>query len=165
MDTLYFLYVTGSGTRRTREELISGVTKLRDAANALDKSLHYSVAWVTVGTLGSAEAHPLYDREFRTTLRNLAKNAERKIVELRARRDPPGRPTIADFWEILPDLGRVYQQCTGDEAKKPHYGRGSRFYSFVVAFYHLLQANMPELAKQLPKGPAAVRSGLRKHGY
>jgi hypothetical protein len=165
LDTLYFLHMTGSGQHPTREELESGITELRNAAWALDKSLRYSRAWRTVGSLGSAEPDPLYDREFRTTLRKLAENAERKLIELRSRRDRAGRPPKVDFWEILPDLARVYQQGTGDEAKKQRYARGSRFYSFVVAVNNFLKANMPELAKQLPKNPSAIRAGLRTRGY
>jgi hypothetical protein len=92
LETFYFFYAISSGESPSREEWISGLTELRDAARSLSKSLRYSGAWITVGSLGKAEDEPMYDEKFRATVRSLAAKAEKKIVELKSRRDQPGRP-------------------------------------------------------------------------
>jgi hypothetical protein len=92
LETFYFFYAISSGESLSREEWISGLTELRDAARLLSKALRYSGAWITVGSLGKAEHEPMYDEKFRATVRGLAAKAEKKIVELKSRRDQPGRP-------------------------------------------------------------------------
>jgi hypothetical protein len=168
LETFYFLYAISSGESLSREERISGLTELRDAARSLSKSLRYSRAWITVGSLRNAEDEPLYDEKFRATVRSLAVKAEKKIVELKSRRDKPGRPTKEDFWELMPDLVRIYEGWTGSEAKKPRCISGRKsggFRSFVVAVNNCLRANLTEVTDKLPSGPSAVRSELRKRGY
>lgn len=168
LETFYFLYAISSGESLSREERISGLTELRDATRSLSNSLRYSGAWITVGSLGEAEDEPLYDEKFRATVRSLAAKAEKKIVELKSRRDRPGRPTKQNFWELMPDLVRIYEGWTEKEAKKPPCTRDRKFggfRSFVVAVNNCLRANLTEVADKLPSGPSAVRSELRKRGY
>jgi hypothetical protein len=164
LETFYYFYAISSGESSSREERISGLTELRDAA----RSFRYSGAWITVGSLGKAENEPMYDEKFRATVRSLAAKAEKKIVELKSRRDQPGRPRKEDFWELMPDLVRIYEGWTGKEAKKPPGIRGRKFggfRSFVVAVNNCLLANLTEVADKLPSGPSAVRSELRKRGH
>jgi hypothetical protein len=168
LETFYFLYAISSGESLSRKERISGLTELRDAARSLSKALRYSGAWIAVGSLGKVEDEPMYDEKFRATVRSLAAKAEKKIVELKSRRDQPGRPKKEDFWELMPDLVRVYEGWTGNEAKTPPHIRGRKvggFRSFVVAVNGCLRANLTEVTDKLPSGPSAVRSELRKRGY
>jgi hypothetical protein len=168
LETFYYFYAISSGESLSREERISGLTVLRDAARSLSKALRYSGAWITVGSLGNAEDEPLYDEKFRATVRSLAAKAEEKIIELKSRRDQPGRPRKEDFWELMPDLVRMYEGWTEKEAKTPPHIRGRKFggfRSFVVAVNNCLRANLTEVSDKLPSGPSAVRSELRERGY
>jgi hypothetical protein len=134
LEPFFFFYAISSGESLSREERISGLTELRDAARSLSKALRYSGAWITVGSLGKAEDEPMYDEKFRATVRSLAAKAEKKIVELKSRRDQPGRPKKEDFWELMPDLVRIYEGWTEEEAKSLPASRGGNSVDFVASW-------------------------------
>ena len=134
LETFYFLYAISSGESLSREERISGLTELRDAARSLSKALRYSRAWITVGSLGKAEDEPLYDEKFRATVRGLAAKAEEKIVELKSRRDQPGRPRKEDFWELMPDLVRIYRVGLRRKRKSLPASGGENPVDFVASW-------------------------------
>jgi hypothetical protein len=160
----YFFSVIGSGESLSRQERIEGVTELRDAARGLLRSLRHDLELVTVGTITD---DPIFDPQFRATVRSIAIRADAQIDKLRSERGQPGRPR-KDFWEILPDLAREYKRWTGEDPKKPRWVGGSeyagKFYDFVVAVVECLRSNLaePKGVSNLPDNPSAVGDGVRK---
>lgn len=167
LHPFYSFCMISSGESFSRDEWINGLTKLRDAAQALLKSLRYDLALVTVR---DAADDPIFDPTFRVTVRSIAKKANTQLIKLRSECDKPGAPTKWEFREVLlPDLVRVYEGLTERPAKVPRYTRESKsnggFRSFVVAVCNWLRTNVPEIVTKLPAGPLAVRAELRRHGY
>jgi hypothetical protein len=105
LHPFYSFYVIGSGESLSREQWICGLAEMRDAARALLKSLRFDLALATVASLAE---DPIFDPQFRTTIRSVERKADARLVELRSKQDKPGRPKKDEFWEeLLPDLVRT----------------------------------------------------------
>lgn len=147
------------GKKRTRDDQIKTLVKLRDAATTLLKSGLWRHLPLDVVEAAS-------DRQFKATLERLADAAQAQI-DMLSRPGRSGRPAKnAAFRELAQDLVRIYEHIAQKKAGKPYWLPDSRtygghFYRFAVAIWRCLHDCLPEVRGYLPETEGALAEELR----
>src|ERR1700730_5563769 len=143
------------GDRLSRDDRITRLQRLHDAATALRRSLTLARSLLPRKYLGPE----LLSDQFRATLRSLADDAAAQIRRSRASRGKPGRPRLEAFRQLGEDLIRVYRTL---EAKTAVVSEWDDFYRFAVAACRCLESCVPAVVADLPKSQRAMRDNLRE---